>query len=96
MKALIISSTSFFLGFGFVYTSHIEYKNRKEKSCYHPSLYSINGNFTYPILPIYSNENQDNIFLSLIFPAYNEEKRLGSTLDKTIRYFSSKNICYEI
>ena len=96
MKPIIISSTSLFLGFGFVYTAHIEYKNRKEKDCYKPILYSINGEFSYPMLPIFSNESQDNIFLSLVFPAYNEEKRLGPTLDKAIQYFSSLNINYEI
>lgn len=96
MKAIIISSTSLFIGFGFVYSSHSDYKNRKEKECYKPIYYSIKGEFSYPILPIFYNQPQDNIFLSLVFPAYNEEKRLGPTIDKTIEYFSSKNINYEI
>jgi dolichyl-phosphate beta-glucosyltransferase len=96
MKTAIISSTSLFLGFGFVYTSHLDYKYRFKKDCYKPNYYSMNGHFSYPILPIFSNESQDNIFLSLVFPAYNEEERLGKTLDETINYFSSLKICYEI
>lgn len=96
MKAIIISSASLFLGCGFVYSSHYDYKNRNEKDCYKPILYNINREFSYPILPIYSNESQDNIFLSLIFPAYNEEQRLGPTLDNTIQYFSHLKINYEI
>lgn len=96
MKTMIISSTCLFVGFGFIYSAHLDYKNRKKKDCFKPKLYSINGQFYYPILPIFSHESQDNIFLSLIFPAYNEEKRLGNTLDKTIHYFSNKNFNYEI
>ena len=96
MKIALISSVSLFCGFGFVYTSHLDYKNRKKKDCYKPKIYSINGEFKYPSLPIFSYEPLDNIFLSLIFPAFNEEKRLGQTLDKTINYFSSKKINYEI
>ena len=96
MKIAIISSTSLFLGFGFVYTSHLDYKNRIKDGCYKPKIYSMNGEFNYPTSQILSKEPQDNIFLSLIFPAYNEEKRLGPTLDKTINYFSSKKINYEI
>lgn len=96
MKATIITSASLFLGFGFVYTAHLDYKKRNQKNCYKPTLYSINGQFSYPILPILSNELQDDIFLSLVFPAYNEEKRLGPTLDNTINYFSSLKINYEI
>ena len=96
MKTAIISSASLFLGFGFVYTSHLDYKNRIKKECYKPNYYSMNGHFSYPILPIFSNESLDNIFLSLVFPAYNEEERLGKTIDETINYFSSLKIRYEI
>ena len=96
MKALILSSASLFLGCGFVYSSHYDYRNRNEKTQYRPKLYNNTGEFSYPILPMFSNESQDNIFLSLIFPAYNEEKRLGPTLDKTIQYFSYLKINYEI
>ena len=96
MKTAIITSASLFLGFGIVYTSHLDYKNRIKKDCYKPKLFSMNGQFSYPILPIFSNLPQDNIFLSLVFPAYNEEKRLGQTIDKAIDYFSSLNINYEI
>ena len=96
MKALIISSLSICLGGGFIYSSHYDYKNINEKDDFKPILYKKNGEFSYPILPIFSNESQDNIFLSLIFPAYNEEQRLGSTLDNTIQYFSRLKINYEI
>ena len=84
MKALILSSASLFLGCGFVYSSHYDYRNRNEKPQYRPKLYNKTGEFSYPILPMFSNESQDNIFLSLIFPAYNEEQSLGQTLENTI------------
>ena len=96
MKAIIISSTCLFLGCGFVYSSHYDYRNRIEKAHYRPKLYNNTGEFSYPILPIFSNGSQDNIFVSLIFPAYNEEERLGPTLDNTIQYFSCLKINYEI
>lgn len=96
MKVTIISCSSLIVGFGLVYTSHLDYKKRKENNCYKPKYYSVNGQFSYPILPIFSPESQDNIFLSLIFPAYNEEFRLGNTLDNTIEYFTSLNLNYEI
>ena len=38
----------------------------------------------------------NDIFLSLVFPAYNEEKRLSPALEKAVNYFSSLNIKYEI
>ena len=96
MKTTIISSVGFLLGCGFIYSAHSDYKNRKEKECYQPILYSKNGQFYYPNLPILSSEAQNDIFISLIFPAYNEENRLGPTLDETIQYFSSLNFNYEI
>ena len=37
-----------------------------------------------------------NIDLSIIIPAYNEEKRIGYTLESLGRYFSKKNINVEI
>jgi len=96
MKTAIISSAGILVGCGFIYSAHSDYKNRKEKECYQPKLYSKNGQFSYPILPILSSESQNDIFISLIFPAYNEEQRLGPTLDETIQYFSSLNFNYEI
>lgn len=35
-------------------------------------------------------------FISLIIPAYNEEKRIPPTLESAFRYFDSKNFSYEI
>lgn len=40
------------------------------------------------------NQKVNDIKLSIIIPAYNEEKRLGKTLMETINFF--KNIKYEI
>lgn len=37
-----------------------------------------------------------NPFLSLVIPTYNEEKRIGPTLNKIIPYFKTKNYDYEI
>ncbi len=37
-----------------------------------------------------------NIHLSIIIPAYNEEKRLSSSLDKISRYFNTKDLEYEV
>ncbi|MCC6933936.1 MAG: glycosyltransferase family 2 protein [Deltaproteobacteria bacterium] len=34
--------------------------------------------------------------LSIVIPAYNEEQRIGLTLDQTIEYFAKKQISYEI
>lgn len=36
------------------------------------------------------------VFLSVIIPAYNEEKRLPQTLEKVNRYLRSKNYSYEV
>lgn len=37
-----------------------------------------------------------NPYLSLVIPAYNEENRLGKSLDKAREYFDPKNFDYEI
>lgn len=42
------------------------------------------------------NKNQNEIYLSVIIPTYNEEKRLPNTLLEMDKFFSSKNYSYEI
>lgn len=43
------------------------------------------------------DERQINsIYLSVVIPVYNEEKRIGKTLDKIILYLNSRNYSYEI
>lgn len=37
---------------------------------------------------------QDEVDISIVIPAYNEEKRLPSTLDATLLYFKNKK--YEL
>lgn len=37
-----------------------------------------------------------SVYLSFIIPAYNEEFRIGKTLDIVLEYFSSRNYSYEI
>ena len=37
-----------------------------------------------------------SIFLSVIIPAYNEEKRIGKTLDTTIRYLARSDHRFEL
>ena len=37
-----------------------------------------------------------HIYVSLIIPAYNEEERIGISLDTIIKYFEEQSYCYEI
>lgn len=36
------------------------------------------------------------VFLSIVIPIYNEELRIGKTLEKIINYFSNRNFSYEL
>ncbi len=38
----------------------------------------------------------NNLYLSIVIPAYNEEKRLGLTLQEMHRYFDKKQYTYEV
>ena len=37
-----------------------------------------------------------NLLLSVIIPAYNEEGRIGSTLDQIVSYLQSRNLNFEL
>ena len=80
----------------FIYTAHKEYTEKKSNPDFEPHTYNKEGEFKYPSLPLSSEKSQDNIFLSLVFPAYNEKDRLESAVDRTITYFDSLKIEYEI
>jgi len=41
-------------------------------------------------------KEQKNILLSVVIPAYNEEKRIGVTLSDLKRYFQTKDFSYEV
>ena len=93
---LIIFLILFFL---FIYTAQQDLNLRANHPGYKQTLYNsktIKEGFTYNSLPLLSKEPLNNIFLSLVFPAYNEEKRLSPALEKAVNYFSSLNIIYEI
>jgi len=38
----------------------------------------------------------EDIYLSFIIPAYNEEERIGKTLDKTLEYLKNQNYSWEV
>ena len=82
----------------FVYTAHKDYKERKENPGHTPHTYNKTGEFSYKPNPhpLFSPKPRDDIFLSLVFPAYNEEKRLAPALERTIKFFSQKSFKYEI
>lgn len=42
------------------------------------------------------NQNKNDVYLSIVIPSYNEEKRLPNTLLEMDKFFSSKNYNYEI
>ena len=79
----------------FIYTAQKDIKDRT-KNVYKPKTYNYKGEFKYESIPLLSINSLNDIFLSLVFPAYNEEKRLIPALEKAINFFSSLNLKYEI
>jgi dolichyl-phosphate beta-glucosyltransferase len=43
-----------------------------------------------------TSESKTDIYLSIVVPAYNEEKRLGTTLDRLTAYMGAQGYSYEI
>ncbi len=43
-----------------------------------------------------SPNNKDSIYLSIVFPAYNEAKRIEKSLNEVQKYFSEKDYAYEV
>ena len=87
------------LFFIFIYTAQRDLNLRANHPGYKATTYnsnSIKEGFSYNSLPLLSKNPINDIFLSLVFPAYNEEKRLSPALEKAVNYFSSLNIKYEI
>ena len=80
----------------FIFSAHQEYQEKKTNSFFYPKIYNKNGEFKYDFLPINNEKALDNIFLSLVFPAYNEKDRLEKAIERTIKYFNSLKINYEI
>ncbi|RLC37541.1 hypothetical protein DRH29_01585 [candidate division Kazan bacterium] len=42
------------------------------------------------------NGNNNSIYLSIVIPAYNEERRIGSTLSKIRKYLDAQGYVYEV
>ena len=80
----------------FIYTAQKDLNDRSKHPGYKANTYNSKGEFSYESKPLLSIKSINDIFLSLVFPAYNEEKRLIPALEKAINFFSSLNIKYEI
>ena len=100
MELIILFLILLFLGLIlfilFIYTAQKDIKDRATHPGHKPKIYNSKGEFTYESIPLLNSENINDIFLSLVFPAYNEEKRLTPALEKAVNYFSSLNVKYEI
>lgn len=81
----------------FISTAHKDYKERRDLKEHKPRAYRKKTELNITDFPLYKNkESTDGIFLSLIFPAYNEEKRLGPALERAVNYFDTKDFKYEV
>ena len=80
----------------FVYSAQKDLNDRATHPGYKSKTYNSKGEFTYDSIPLLSKNPLNDIFLSLVFPAYNEENRLSPALEKAVNFFSSLNIKYEI
>lgn len=81
----------------FVYSSHKDYVDRNTLEQYKPRVFKSNGlKKDYKKYLLTNEKAVDGIVVSLVFPAYNEEKRLKKALDKAIAYFSESKLKYEI
>jgi len=100
MELLLIFIISFIIAlilfFLFIHSAQKDINLRSSHPGYKPKTYNSKGEFTYDSLPLLSKNSLNNIFLSLVFPAYNEENRLSPALEKAVNYFSSLDIKYEI
>ena len=93
---LIILILCIILFFIFIHTAQKDLNLRSSHPGYKTKTYNSQGEFSYNSLPLLSKTSINDIFLSLVFPAYNEEKRLPPALEKTVNYFSSLDMKYEI
>lgn len=93
---LILFSLGIIAFLSFVYTAQKDLNVRSTHPGHKPKTINAKGEFKYEKIPLTSKEPLNDIFLSLVFPAYNEEKRLSPALERAVNYFSSLNIKYEI
>ena len=81
----------------FIYTAEKDYKERENSEGHKPRLENKSSSVKYePQFPLFESSPNDGVFLTLVFPAYNEEKRLAPALSKSINFFKTKPFKYEI
>ena len=75
----------------FIYTAQKDYDEREKSEGHKPRLENKSSSIKYdPAYPLFDPNPKGDIFLSLVFPAYNEEKRLAPALSKSINFFKTK------
>ena len=81
----------------FIYTAQKDYDEREKSEGHKPRLENKSSSIKYdPAFPLFDPNPKGDVFLSLVFPAYNEEKRLAPALSKSINFFKTKPFKYEI